>query len=299
MSRLFYKPAVLLVTLIFLISTACVPAHVPDTPTPQVTSLPPYTPTQSPTLYPSRTIPPLSTPKKTTPTPFSGAFPCSPLEDVTISQLPDILSNPFEMNRPGLDDGHHGADFAYYRMGSHIGMAGLLIYSVMPGQVAGTITNRMPYGNAIIIETPLAGLPPDWLAGLALPRPGVFIDPQPAMNCPDLTAALPPSNGEYSLYLLYAHMQSPTNLTAGERVSCGQAIGRVGTTGESVNEHLHLETRIGPSGVRFGSMAYYDTSRTEEEAALYCIWRVSNIFQPFDPMILLSHRSLSSGNLPQ
>ncbi len=292
--KFFYKPAVFLLTLTLLLSTACAPARDPDSTTPEVGTLSTHTPTSQP----SRTILPASSQITLTPTPLLGPYICSPLKDVTLSQLSTILSNPFEMNRPGLDNGHHGVDFAFYRFGDHIGMAGLPIHSVMPGQVAATITDRPPYGNAIIIETPLAHLSQAWIKGLSLPEPGPFVEPQPATNCPDLSTALPISNGKNSLYLLYAHMQFPPTLTVGDRVSCGQEIGKVGTTGQSVNEHLHLETRVGPSSARFESMAYYDTSRTEEEAASYCIWRVSNIFHLFDPMDLLSYRTSPPSGLP-
>lgn len=293
-SKIFDKPVVFLLTLTLLFSAACTGAQASDSTMPEVESLS----THPQTSQPSSTIPPATSQITLTPTPLPGPYICSPLKDVTLSQLSTILSNPFEMNRPGLDNGHHGADFAFYRFGSHIGMAGLPIYSVMPGRVAARITDRPPYGNAIIIETPLAYLSQAWLNGLSLPEPGPFVEPLPAMNCPNLSSDIPASNGEKSLYLLYAHMQFPPTLTVGARVSCGQEIGKVGTTGESVNEHLHLETRVGPSGARFESMAYYDTSRTEEEAVNYCIWRVSDIFHLFDPMDLLSYRTSPPGKSP-
>jgi murein DD-endopeptidase MepM/ murein hydrolase activator NlpD len=61
----------------------------------------------------------------------------------------------------------------------------------------------------------------------------------------------------------------------------------VGTSGNSVNPHLHLETRLGPAGFTFASLAHYDTSATQDEMRQYCLWRLSGAFQPFDPMLLL------------
>lgn len=237
------------------------------------------TPTSSPAPLPS--FPPTSTPP-------AGPLICSPLEGVTLSQLPQIVTNPFQANTPGLDDGHHGTDLAFYRFNGMVGMAGLPIHAIMAGGVITRIDNRPPYGNAILIETPLDSLPESWLAQQAIPTPGSFINPQPAMNCPVIDPNAFASAGRYSLYTLYAHMQSPSPLATGTQVTCGQRIGAVGTTGESVNEHLHIETRIGPSDVNFTSMAYYSTIRTEQEAFNYCLWRVTNIFHAFDPMVILT-----------
>jgi murein DD-endopeptidase MepM/ murein hydrolase activator NlpD len=76
-------------------------------------------------------------------------------------------------------------------------------------------------------------------------------------------------------------------VTAGELVSCGQVIGEVGTTGKSVNAHLHLETRAGPYGATFPAMAHYENDATNAEMSAYCTWRVSGLFQMFDPLALL------------
>ena len=65
-----------------------------------------------------------------------------------------------------------------------------------------------------------------------------------------------------------------------------EAIGAVGTTGNSVNYHLHLEMRIGPSDAMFSSMAHYMNNATNEEMHNYCVWRVSGVFQMLDPMQL-------------
>jgi murein DD-endopeptidase MepM/ murein hydrolase activator NlpD len=49
---------------------------------------------------------------------------------------------------------------------------------------------------------------------------------------------------------LYAHM-SRFNVNAGERVSAGQKIGEVGSTGVSTGPHLHIEVRIGKNRTEY------------------------------------------------
>jgi len=54
----------------------------------------------------------------------------------------------------------------------------------------------------------------------------------------------------------YAHMQyGSLQVSEGQRVSAGQQIGLVGTTGQSTGPHLHLEM-FGSDGVRFDGFAW-------------------------------------------
>jgi murein DD-endopeptidase MepM/ murein hydrolase activator NlpD len=78
---------------------------------------------------------------------------------------------------------------------------------------------------------------------------------------------------------------SPLHL--GDAVTCGQPIGEVGTTGASVNPHLHFEARLGPAGATFTSFGHYDARSTALERNNYCLWRVSNWFQLVDPLPIL------------
>jgi murein DD-endopeptidase MepM/ murein hydrolase activator NlpD len=213
---------------------------------------------------------------------------CSPLEDITLEELgqPDLLKNPFDPPRPGRDDGHHGADFAYWSRGARTTMQGLPVHAVLAGRVAGVLPDRPPYGNTVIIETPLEALP-EALSESLLP---LLPAAQPTLT-PDSSLFCPPDPVLYdaprrSLYLLYAHLDTPSTLQAGQNVTCGQPVGQVGTTGKSVNFHLHLETRVGPSGAAFPTMAHYETSASPEEMSAYCTWRVSGLFQLVDPMAL-------------
>jgi murein DD-endopeptidase MepM/ murein hydrolase activator NlpD len=213
---------------------------------------------------------------------------CSPLEGLTLAQLPQIDVNPFVAPHPGKDDGHTGVDFSYWSRGTRTTMLGLPVYSALPGKVAAVLPNRLPYGNAVIIETPLDMLPSGWLNALQLPGPVPTVAPAPVMMC---TEPAEPANWDInkrSLYVLYAHLYQPAIVKPGENLNCGQQIGGVGTTGMSSNDHLHFEVRVGPSGATFASMAYYDTSASLEEMSTYCEWRISQLFELIDPMKLIS-----------
>lgn len=56
----------------------------------------------------------------------------------------------------------------------------------------------------------------------------------------------------------YAHMQfGSLQVVEGQRVSAGQQLGAVGTTGQSTGPHMHLEM-FGADGVRFDGFAWLD-----------------------------------------
>jgi len=281
-----------LVVLLLAWVVACTPA-----PQNKPELSPTILPTQTLLPLPSATINPLtSTPRPPTSIvtplpPTLTATPrvevCSPLQGIALDELPQIVTNPFNPPRPGEDDGHHGVDLAFYRHGDQVGMLGLPVLSVLSGTVAGAIKDRQPYGNMLIIETPLESVPPAWSGILQLPAPVPTVTP-PNLTCPKQAAFTNLDINRRSLYLLYAHLNQPTTLKPGQDVTCGQPVGGVGTTGMSVNPHLHLEVRIGPAGARFDSMAHYIGDATNQEMLNYCTWRVSGLFQMIDPMKLLS-----------
>jgi murein DD-endopeptidase MepM/ murein hydrolase activator NlpD len=185
------------------------------------------------------------------------------LQGIPLEQLPGLVSNPFHPPAPGSDDPHHGVDLAIRLPNSEVAVSGNPVQAALAGSVAAVIRDRFPYGNALLVETPLEEAPP----ALDLSR--------------------------RSLYVMYAHMRDPVDLNPGDTVACGQAIGAVGSTGNALNPHLHLEMRVGPAGMRFSSMAHYDNSATSEEMSSYCLWRISGLFQLVDPLRLIA---LPQGN---
>jgi len=229
------------------------------------------TSTATTTLYTSTLVQDTPVPITETPTMQISATPtisqflmCSPLGEETIASLWEIITDPYNPPPAGSDERHQGVDFSYYRRGNRLTIEGELVQSILSGKVAASIQDRLPYGNMVIIETSWDILP------------GSIID------------AIGIHAGE-SLYSLYAHMQATPSLLLGEFVQCGQILGTVGTTGYYVvNPHLHLETRIGPIGIEFDRMAFYDTSASLEEMDNYLRWRTSGEFRHFDPMVLFN-----------
>ena len=166
-------------------------------------------------------------------------------------------------------------------------LPGKPVHAVMAGNVAGIVAGRFPYGNAVLVETRLEVLPPDWVLSLDLPE-AIPTMPAIALTCPDGVTLPTLDTPDRSLYLLYAHMQAEPELHPEDPISCGQALGAIGDSGNALNPHLHLEARIGPSGVRFPVMAHYDSRATPDEMAYYCLWRVSGAFLVIDPLRVLT-----------
>ena len=271
--------------------TACtVDSSLTSHPTPSLT---PYEtisseiPTQHLIFTPSPNLTPTST-SPVSPTSTPALQLCSPLEGLTLSQLAENIVNPFHPPQPGSDQPHQGVDLAELRDG--VAVAGLPIRAVLAGIVAAVIPDRFPYGNAILIETPLKGLPPDWVTGLDLPDLIPNQPHDPALTCPGVTNYPDWSAEAGSLYLLYAHMQQSNSYQQGDAVACGDPLGIVGDSGNALNPHLHLEARVGPPGARFSSLAHYDTSASLEEMDNYCTWRVSGWFMLLNPMPLLEQQ---------
>jgi len=281
-----------LVCCAFLAACAPAPTASPTPPGSTPQAILASTPSQtSPTLTSTAITPadtaapdPTGTPP---PEPAASFNVCSPLEDLAIPDLYELVKNPFVAPRPGQDNGHHGADFAYYSLKDHPQMQGTRVFAVLGGLVAAVLPDQRPYGYAVIVETPVGQLAPGFLENLDLTLQPT---PQPAdirLTCPDTGFSSMVLNENQSLYLLYAHLNTAPPVTIDQPVDCGQEIGQVGTSGASVNPHLHLETRLGPSGARFSSLFHYDNRATPEQMDAYCTWRVRGIFQAFDPLILL------------
>ncbi len=278
------RPFLSVFVFVLLILSACSPAKA-------VEILPAETPPIAPTFSPTSTVPPSPILIPATPTLALQNKICSPLETETLVTLQEIITNPYKQPRVGIDDGpptHHGVDFAHYRRGDLLSLEGVAILSALDGEVVTVINDRFPYGYAIIVETPLNTISPDLLNRLDLPEKLPPVDPDPKFNWTPSELPFKLSDSETSLYIVYAHLQSLPEVKVGEHVICGQRIGQVGNSGDSSNPHLHFETRIGPSGARFESMAYYISNSTAAERYNYIVWRVSNLFQVFDPMQLLN-----------
>ena len=243
-------------------------------------------PTQTIEISATQTMEPSATPIPPTPTPDLINSICSPLENETLSSISEILTQKFIMPRPGNDDGHQGLDFAFYRRNERVGIEGLKVHAALKGKIITVINDRWPYGNAVIIETSLKSISPELLAQIQPPSLEPTVVPSPRVNCPPRDLPFSIDTKDRSLYLLYGHLLNPLPMVVGEEIECGQIIGEVGNSGYSSNPHLHFETRIGPSGASFDSMAYYTVQSTISERYNYCVWRVSNLFQLFDPMVL-------------
>ena len=269
------KP-LLLISLLLLSLTACAaPAVTPQaesqaTATPQPTpgnSFPSPVPTfTSASLAPSSQAIIQPTQEVSTPAPSAAPDLCSPLVEHSLAELPEIVSDPYAPPPPGKEERHHGVDFSYYRRGERLSIEGVGVQSVFPGVVAASITDRFPYGNMVIIETPFADVSESVIAALGL-------------------------SPDESIYTLYAHMGAAPAVELGERVAACQALGQVGKSGNAGVPHLHLEMRRGPAGRQFAGMAYYSTQASQEERDNYVLWRTSGTFQHFDPMSVLASES--------
>ena len=252
-------------------SPPALPAATSTTAPATQTALPP-TPSPAPTASPAPT-----------PTPFAA---CSPLLGIPSRDLAGMVYNPYDPPPLGSDDPHHGVDLAQVQNG--IALSGLPVQAVLPGRLMLAVSGRFPYGNALLVETPLDALPAAWLEAVDLPAVPATPEKRTALTCPTPAAPASYDFEERSLYLLYAHLLEPPALTPGEALECGQVIAAIGESGNALNPHLHLEVRVGPAGAQFDSMAHYDSSASPEEMAAYCQWRVSGAFLTIDPLRLFA-----------
>ncbi len=251
--------------ILILLMSACVPAV--NTPRPAPTSPPVSTqppiiiPTATPTTAPTEI--PAILPSEFIPQPLL----CSPLAVQPLETIAEIITQPFMAPRQ-LDDGtykddaHHGLDLGYYTRDGEL-FTGTPVLSAANGRVAALIFDRPPYGNAILVETPFEQIPAHLVSAEKIPVGS-------------------------SLYVLYAHLQNLLTFDLQQEVACGEPLAETGLTGFTGGPHLHFETRWGPAGQTFDSMAYYHVETTEAERANYVLWRMSGTFRLFDPMILLS-----------
>lgn len=212
---------------------------------------------------------------------------CSPLQGAPLDHISDLVSNPYHPPKPGTDDPHQGVDLAIRRAGSQVAVAGNPVQAALAGRVAMATRDRFPFGNAVIIETPLETLPETFWSAAGIPTPAPTLAPRSALTCPPGPAPAIADLTQRSLYVLYAHLQAPADLKPGDALTCGEVFGAVGMTGNALNPHLHFEVKVGPSGMRISSMSHYDAGATVDEMRNYCLWSVSGLFQLVDPMKIL------------
>ncbi len=95
-----------------------------------------------------------------------------------------MIVNPFAPPPYGSDDPHQGVDFAELFGTQRIAIPGRQVNAVLSGRVAAVISDRFPYGNAVIVETLIRDLPTGATAGLPTPAP----TPQrkAALTCPEV-----------------------------------------------------------------------------------------------------------------
>ena len=128
--------------------------------------------TSAPSTTP--TIEPGVTPKATATRLVTSTAPsirlCSPFPGYGREQLVNAISNPYRPPaRPGSDDPHQAVDLAITQDGMAVG--GEAVNLMLSGKVAAVVEELFPYGNAIMIETPLENLTDDFLSALLPPTP--------------------------------------------------------------------------------------------------------------------------------
>jgi murein DD-endopeptidase MepM/ murein hydrolase activator NlpD len=141
------------VYLFMLILPACSTHPPAPSNTPFLTEAPTISATATITPSPMPLIPTQSPPPPSTATPDPVI--CSLLDGVETQELPMLITNPFSPPRLGSDDPHQGVDFSVIDPVYQIALEGQPVQAVMDGVVAGVIDDRFPYGNAILVETPL------------------------------------------------------------------------------------------------------------------------------------------------
>ena len=194
-----------------------------SSPTPVETSQEFPKPLASPTIFPTPlpTIQVTPSPTQIVPSPTPGYQICTPLSGYELSELSDMIVNPYTAPPPGSDMPHEGIDLAVVLAQTGIAMEGNPVQALLPGTIAVSLQNRFPYGNALIIETPLEQLPPQSIEQLVLPAPIPTLPAHPSLTCPTTDSNIDEAwqVNQRSLYLVYAHLKDPPQ-PAARRGSC-------------------------------------------------------------------------------
>jgi murein DD-endopeptidase MepM/ murein hydrolase activator NlpD len=243
--------------------------------------------TSTPTLIPSPTNTLISEPEITpSPTPSSVLI-SSPLQDYSIDELVDMISNLYNPPKPGSDDPHQGVDFSVVDPSLGYAIKGPAVQAILSGNVVMVTNDRFPYGNSLLIETTYENLPNSWKDFMVeLPSPELFTS-NPALTCPDGWDQPQANDDALSLFILYAHLANTVEWEVGDQIKSGDIVGLIGDSGNALAPHIHIEMRYGFSDRLMGNMAHYDVTANEEEMSNYCRWRVSGWYRLVDPMALL------------
>ena len=212
---------------------------------------------------------------------------CSPVEGVKLENITSMIFNPYYPPAAGSDDPHQGIDLSDVDLDTQIAKTGLGVNSIINGQVVMVMNDRFPYGNAVLVESAFDSLPSGWQNTILNETAPASWGTNPALTCPSGWDQDPESNADPSIFILYAHLENPPEVTQGQLIKCGENIGRIGMSGNALAPHLHIEIRYGPSSGLTDSMAHYDTSASLGEMSNYCRWRVSGWYRLLDPMSLL------------
>ncbi len=236
---------------------------------------------KQPSLSPTSTI--TLTPE---PTPTEVVQPqvCVLFEGEGLEGLMQRLTNPFYRPEPGSDNPHQGVDFSDLDPVNRIALSGKPVYAITGGKAAMVINNRFPYGNALLVETALEDLPQTWLQKIMVNQPVEREIFHTNLTCPGDWEKPGGDINQVSFYILYAHFEDGLSYQVGDRIECGQEIGKIGMSGNALAPHVHVEMRVGPSGVVFEDMAHYDSSASLAAMENYCRWRVSGWYRLMDPM---------------
>jgi len=242
--------------------------------------------TLSPSLIPSPTNTLIPEPEITPSPTISSVVISSPLQEYSIDELVDMISNLYNPPTPGSDDPHQGVDFSVVDPNLGYATKGETVQAILSGNVVMIMNDRFPYGNSLLIETTFENLPPSWKDFLAvLPSPESFAV-NPALTCPEGWDQ-PQNGGEaLSLFILYAHLADAAEREIGDQIKSGEIVGLIGDSGNALAPHIHIEMRYGFSESLMGNMAHYDVTANEEEMSNYCRWRVSGWYRLVDPMSL-------------
>lgn len=238
------------------------------------------TPTTILTPFPTATVNP-------TPTQEIATGVCSPLIGISREKLYRITSNKYDSPNPYVESGHPAIDLSFYGFETFTTFKNFPLQAVLPGKVILVENNRFPYGYMLLVETPLSQIDSSFLASIPQPTPLPESIYKIEDRCPVTGNPVTWDTSGKSLYVLYAHLSQLPETIVGDDISCGQPIGFAGTSGNSAEDHLHLEMRIGPSNAQFNSIASQHSSTTLEERYNYCIWSISGVFQPFNPATFL------------